>query len=151
MNVADYIVKFLSGKGVDTIFMITGGQAMFLNDAVFREKKIKPIYVAHEQAAGMAAEAYGRGSQKMGVAMGTAGPGAINALNGVVGAYCDSAPMMVISGQSSSFNVSYMRSSKIRQLGLQGIDIEPVVGSITKYFKSVDDPSKILYYLQEAY
>ena len=151
MNVADYIVKFLSDRGVETIFMITGGQAMFLNDAVYRDRKISPIFSHHEQAAGMAAEAYGRTSGKLGVAMVTAGPGAINVLNGVVGAYCDSSPVMVISGMSPSSNVAYMEKNKIRQYGLQGINIKPFAQSVTKYFKSVDDPSKIQYYMEKAY
>ena len=151
MTVADYIVEFLSDRGVDTIFMITGGHAMFLNDAVYRNKKIKPIFTHHEQAAGMAAEAYGRVSGKLGVAMVTAGPGAINVLSGVVGAYADSAPMIVISGQSALSIVSYMQNSKIRQFGLQGVNIEPVSKAFTKYFKTVDDPSKIADYLEEAY
>lgn len=151
MNVADFIVKFLSDRGVDTVFMITGGQAMFLNDAVFRNRKIKAIFTHHEQAAGMAAEAYGRASGKLGVAMVTAGPGAINVLNGVVGAFVDSAPMMVVSGQSALPNVNYMENSKIRQLGLQGIYTKPLAKSYTKYFKTVDDPTKILLYLEEAY
>lgn len=151
MNVADFIVDFLSKTGVGTIFMVAGGQAMFLNDAVFRSKKITPIFTHHEQAAGMAAEAYGRVGGDIGVAMVTAGPGAINVLNGVVGAWTDSAPMMVISGQSALSNVIYMEESKIRQLGLQGIFTEPLARNVTKYFKTVDDPAKILYYLEKAY
>ena len=151
MTVSDFIVKFLADRGVDTIFMVTGGQAMFLNDAVYKTPKIKAIFNHHEQACGMAAEAYGRTSGKLGVAMVTAGPGAINVLNGVVGAFVDSAPMMVISGQSSYPTVSYMKSSKIRQLGLQGINIEPIAKAVTKYFKTVDDPAMVGYYLEEAY
>ena len=81
----------------------------------------------------------------------TAGPGAINVLNGVVGAYVDSAPLMVISGQSSYPTVSYMQGTKIRQFGLQGINIEPIAKTITKYFKTIDDPARLQYYLQEAY
>lgn len=151
MIVADYIVNFLQKKGVDTIFMITGGQAMFLNDAVFRAPKIKPVFNHHEQAAAMAAEAYSRIGNKLGVVMVTAGPGAINALNGVVGAYVDSAALMVISGQSSYATVSYMQETKIRQFGLQGINIAPIAKAVTKYFKTIDDPAKIQYYLEEAY
>lgn len=151
MIVADYIINFLQNKGVDTVFMITGGQAMFLNDAIFRTPKIKPIFNHHEQASGMAAEAYSRISGKLGVAMVTAGPGAINVLNGVIGAYVDSAAMMVISGQSSYATVSYMQETKIRQFGLQGINITPIAKTITKYFKTIDDPAKIKYYLEEAY
>ena len=151
MIVADYIVKFLADHGVDYVFMITGGQAMFLNDAVWRTPKIKPIFNHHEQAAGMAAEAYSRISGKPGAVMVTAGPGTINVLNGVVGAYVDSAPLMIISGQSSYPTVSYMLNTKIRQFGLQGINIAPVAKTLTKYFKTIDDPSLTDYYLQEAY
>lgn len=151
MIVADYIADFLVNKGVDTVFMITGGQAMFLNDAISKTPKIKPIFNHHEQAAGMAAEAYSRASGNLGVAMVTAGPGAINILNGVVGAYVDSAPVMIISGQSSYPTVSYMQETKIRQFGLQGINIEPLAKTITKYFKTIDDPARIQYYLEEAY
>lgn len=151
MNVADFIVKFLEEKGVNTIFMITGGQAMFLNDAVYRCKKITPIFAHHEQAAGMAAEAYGRLNGKIGVAMVTAGPGAINVLNGVVGAWVDSSPMFVISGQSALSTVSYMQKTKIRQFGLQGINIKPIAQAVTKFFVTVDDPAKILFYLEKAF
>lgn len=151
MTVAEYIIKFLSEKGVNTIFMITGGQAMFLNDAVYCNKKIKPVFCHHEQAAGMAAEAFGRVSNKLGVAMVTAGPGVINVLNGVVGAFADSAPLLVISGQSPVFNSEYMKKTKIRQIGLQGINTEPVVKSVTKFFKTIDDPAQVEYILEQAY
>ena len=151
MNVADFIINFLSERGVDTIFMVTGGQAMFLNDAVFRNKKITPIFTHHEQAAGMAAEVFGRVRGNVGVAMVTAGPGALNVLSGVVGAWADSSPMVVISGQSALSNVKYMEETKIRQLGLQGINTGQVVKSVTKYFKTVDDPARILYFLEKAY
>ena len=151
MIVADYIVNFLQKKSVDTIFMITGGQAMFLNDAVFKTPKIKPVFNHHEQAAGMAAEAYSRTGGKLGVAMVTAGPGAINVLNGVVGAYVDSAPVMIISGQSSYATVSYMQETKIRQFGLQGINIAPIAKTVTKYFRTIDDPARVQYYLEDAY
>ncbi|OGK13288.1 hypothetical protein A3A93_02775 [Candidatus Roizmanbacteria bacterium RIFCSPLOWO2_01_FULL_38_12] len=151
MNVSDYIINFLIQKKVDTIFMITGGQAMFLNDAVSRSKKIKYICNHHEQAVGMAAEAYGRISGKLGVALVTAGPASVNVMNGVVGAWVDSSPMLVLSGQSPLTFVQYQQKHKIRQYGIQGINIKPLVGSITKFFVTVDDPSLIKYYIQKAY
>ena len=151
MNVAEYIVDFIAKKGVDTVFMITGGQAMFLNDAIFHSKKITPIFHHHEQAAGMAAEAYGRMSGELGVAMVTAGPAGVNVLNGVVGAYADSSPMLVISGQSSSSNAAYMEKTGIRQYGLQGIHMRPLAESVTKYYVSIDDPSSIRYHMEKAY
>lgn len=151
MRVSDYIIKYLTEKGVNTIFMVAGGQAMFLNDAVYRSHKITPIFTHHEQAAGMAAEAYGRIAGTIGVAMVTAGPGAINVLNGVAGAWTDSAPMFVISGQSALSNVTYMERTNIRQYGLQGIYTKPLATSITKYFVTVDDPTTIAYHLEHAY
>lgn len=151
MNVADFIVKFLADKGVRTIFMITGGQVMFLNDAIYRNKKIRPVFTHHEQAAGMATEAYGRIAGKPAVAMVTAGPGVINVLSGVIGAWVDSSPMIVISGQSALPNVQYMGKTAIRQYGLQGIKTEALAAPFTKYFVTVDNPAKVLYYLARAY
>jgi acetolactate synthase-1/2/3 large subunit len=152
MRVADYVFKFLIEKGVNSAFMISGGQAMWLVDALYKNRDIiKTICTHHEQAAGMAAEAYGRITGKLGVALVTAGPGSVNVINGVVGGWTDSSPMMVISGQSALYSVQYQEQSKIRQFGIQGIYIKPLVEAVLKYFITVDDPSKILYYLQKAY
>ncbi len=151
MNVAQYIISFIEKKHVDTVFMVTGGQAMFLNDAVFSSKKITPIFHHHEQAAAMAAEGYGRIAGTVGVAMVTAGPAGVNALTGVVGAYTDSAPMMVIAGQSSSGNAAYMEKTGIRQYGLQGIHMKPLASSVTKYYVSIDDPLSVAYHLEKAW
>lgn len=151
MRVADYIINFLVKKEVDTIFMVVGGQAMFLNDAIYNSKKIQPIFTHHEQAAAMAAEAYSRIKGKPGVAMVTAGPGGINALNGVVGGWVDSAPMMVISGQSNSPAAKYMEENPIRQHSTQGINIKDYVKAATKYFVTVYEPKNIAYYMEKAY
>lgn len=151
MRVADFIFKFLSDRGVDTLFMVSGGQAMFLVDAVCRNKKFKVICTHHEQSAGMSADAYGRLTGKLGLALVTAGPGAMNITNGVVGGWTDSAPMMVVSGQSGLSYVQYQQDHPVRQFGIQGINIKPLVEKAVKYFITVDDPSKILYYMGKAY
>ena len=151
MTVSDYIFSFLTVRGVTDVFMITGGQAMYLDDAVGRNKKLKPICVHHEQAAGMSADAYGRITGKLSVALVTAGPASINVLNGVVGGWTDSSPMMVISGQSALSYVQYQENTRIRQFGIQGINIRHIVERITKFFVTVDDPSLIQYYMQKAY
>lgn len=151
MNVADFIFKFLTDKGVDKVFMVSGGQAMFLVDAVCKNKRITTVCTHHEQAAGMSADAYARLTGIPAVALVTAGPGSINVLNGVVGAWTDSAPMIVVSGQSALSYVQYQENTGIRQHGIQGINIKSVVENITKYFITVDDPGKILYYMQKAY
>jgi len=151
MIVSDYIFDFLQKKGVEVAFMVSGGQAMFLVDALGRHPDIKTICTHHEQSAGMAADAYARITGKLGVALVTAGPGSVNIVNGLVGGWTDSAPMMVISGQSALSCVNYQAKSGIRQYGIQGIYIQPFVEKATKFFVTVDDPAKIQYYMEKAY
>lgn len=151
MNVSEFMFKFFEEKAIDTVFMLTGGQAMFLNDAVAKNKNFKVICTHHEQTTTMAADAYGRIMNKPSIALVTAGPGAVNAMNGVAGGYTDSAPMIVVSGQAALSFVKYQEQTEIRQYGIQGINIKPLVEKITKYFVTVDDPQKIQYYLEKAY
>jgi acetolactate synthase-1/2/3 large subunit len=151
MTVSDYVFDFLIKKGVCSAFVVTGGQAMYIDDAMARRPEIKPIFTHHEQTCGMSADAYSRITKKLGLAVVTAGPGSINVVNGLVGGWTDSAPMMVISGQSSYACVKYQEESKIRQYGIQGINIRPFVESGTKFFVTVDAPSKIPYYMKKAY
>lgn len=151
MNVSEYIFDYYAKKGIDTAFMVTGGQAMWLNDAVGKNENYEIICTHHEQSVTMSADAYGRMKNKPALAIVTAGPGSVNAMNGVVGGYTDSAPMIVISGQAALSFVQYQEETKIRQFGVQGINIKPLVENVTKYFVTVDDPQKIQYYLDKAY
>ncbi len=151
MNVADFIFKYFGERGVNHVFTITGGHAMFLNDAVAKNKNFTYTCPHHEQSAAMAAEAYSRVANKPGIVMVTAGPGAVNALTGVVGAWVDSSPMIVISGQSNLPIVQYAEKTDIRQFGVQGISIRKIVTPITKYFVTVDDPARIGEYVAEAW
>lgn len=151
MNIADFIFKYFGERGVSEVFTITGGHAMFLNDAVAKNKQFHYTCPHHEQSATMAAEAYSRVANKPAIAMVTAGPGAVNALNGVVGAWVDSSPMIVISGQSNLSIVQYAEKTDIRQFGVQGISIRKMVTPITKYFVTVDDPNRIGEYVAEAW
>ena len=151
MNVSEYIFSFFSEKGIDTAFMVTGGQAMWLNDAVGKNGSYHIICTHHEQSAAMSADAYGRIKNKPALTIVTAGPGSVNAMNGVVGGYTDSSPMIVISGQAALSFVQYQEKTGIRQYGVQGINIRPLVQNVTKYFITIDDPRKIKYYLEKAY
>ncbi len=151
MNVSEYIFNYFFQKGVDTVFMITGGQAMFLDDAVGKHGGYHIICNHHEQACTMAADAYGRIKNKPAIALVTAGPGAVNAINGVVGGYTDSSPMIVISGHTNLAFVKYQSSTKIRQYGVQGINIGPLVENVVKYFVSIDDTHKLEKILDTAY
>jgi acetolactate synthase-1/2/3 large subunit len=150
-RVADYIFDYLAETGTKDVFVITGGGAMFLNDALGRCSKLRYICCHHEQALAMAAEGYARVSGRTGVVSVTTGPGGINALNGVFGAYTDSVPMLVVSGQVkletclASYNLP-----KLRQLGDQEVDIIRMVKGITKYAVLVSDPKTIRYHLERA-
>ncbi len=153
MRVADYIAQHAVDNHVEHVFLVTGGGAMHLNDAFGRNKKLKYVCCHHEQASAMAAEAYARVSQKLAVVNVTTGPGGINALNGVFGAWVDSMPMVVISGQvrrETSLSANGLLG-KLRQLGDQEADIIGMVRGITKYAVTVDDPTMIRYHLDRAY
>ncbi|MGA9529973.1 MAG: thiamine pyrophosphate-binding protein [Terriglobales bacterium] len=152
MKLSDYTAQQLADWGVRHIFMVTGGGAMHLNDSIGHEKRIRYVCNHHEQASAMAAEAYARISGRTGVLNVTTGPGAINALNGVFGAWTDSVPMLVISGQVK--RETCMRSlglTGLRQLGDQEADILAMVENITKYRAFIDDPLSIRFHLERAW
>ena len=90
MRVADFIVARLNHLGVDTAFLVTGGGAMYLNDAIGADSSLQKVYCHHEQGAAIASEAYARVALKPALLNVTTGPGSINALNGVFGAFTDS-------------------------------------------------------------
>ena len=102
MRIADYIIDYIRKKGTDTLFVVAGGGAMFLNDAVIQNKKIKYICNHHEQASAMAAEAYAKMGEKIGAVMVTSGPGSTNAITGLMEAYQNSIPVIFISSRSKS-------------------------------------------------
>ena len=152
MRVSDYISQRLANFGVRHVFMLTGGGSMFLNYAIGTNPKIKTIFNHHEQASAMAAEGYARITGKPGVINVTTGPGSINTLNGVFGAWTDSIPMLIISGQVK--RETYIRSydlPNLRQLGDQEVDIISMVKGITKYAVTVTDPQTIRYHLEKAW
>lgn len=151
MNVSEFIFDFFHQKGIDTAFMVAGGQAMWLNDAIGKNGNYNIICTHHEQSAAMSADAYGRIKNKPAITLVTAGPGSVNAMNGLVGGYTDSSPMIVISGQAALSFVQYQEETKIRQYGVQGINIKPLVENVTKYFITIDDSQKVEYYLEKAY
>lgn len=96
---ADIVVRCLAEEGVEHVFGYPGGAVLYIYDAIFQQDKFQHILVRHEQAAIHAADAYSRSSNKVGVALVTSGPGVTNAVTGLVTAYMDSIPMVVISGQ----------------------------------------------------
>jgi acetolactate synthase-1/2/3 large subunit len=146
MRLADLLVETLIQQyGVSVVFTVTGGGAMYLNDAFgSRPEELKYIAVHHEQTASMAAEAYSGLSGKLGVCQITTGPGGTNSISGCAGAWIDSKPIIFISGQVESFSIS---SQGIRQTGVQEIKITELVVSITKAAVRLNDPYMVLYEL----
>ncbi len=151
MTVSEYIFDFLQKKGVGTVYMVSGSSAMWLTDALCRNDKLKAVCCQHEQAAAMAADGYGRINVIPGAALVTIGPGATNAVTGVAGAYVDSSPMFVISGQANSKILQYQKDTGIRQKGTQSLVLGNIVKDITKYFAEVMDPADIRYHMERAY
>jgi acetolactate synthase-1/2/3 large subunit len=150
MRVADYIAHRLAAAGLTHVFMVTGGGAMHLNDAFGRAPGLSVVCLHHEQACAMAAEAYARLGGQPAVLNVTTGPGGINALNGVFGAYTDSIPMVVVSGQVRRETIAGNFPIGLRQLGDQEVDIVRMVGGITKYAVTVQDPNRIRYEVEKA-
>ena len=143
IRVADYIAQRCVEAGARHCFLVTGGGAMHLNDAFGRHPELTPVCFHHEQAAAMAAEAYFRTSHRLAVLNVTTGPGGVNALNGVYGAYVDSIGMLIISGQVK--RETYLRNypQPLRQLGDQEVDIVSMARPVSKYAVTVQDPAKI--------
>lgn len=151
MKLSDYVFSQLKNWGAQHVFLITGGGAMHLNDSV-GTSGMKYTCTHHEQAAAMAAEGYARINRIPAILNVTTGPGGINALNGVFGAWTDSVPMMVISGQVKRETcMATYGLSDLRQLGDQEVDIIRMVKGITKYSVFVSDPESIAYHLERAW
>lgn len=121
---------------------------MHLVDSLGRNSKLQKICCLHEQAAVIAAEAYSQYTNNLGVALVTTGPGATNAITGVAGAWIDSTPLLVISGQVKRSDM--IGASSVRQMGIQEVNIVPIVKPITKYAVTVMNPRMIKYHLQKA-
>lgn len=151
VRVSDYIAQFFAEHNIKTIFTVVGGGAMYLNDSFGHHPLLRCVYNHHEQASSMAAEAYYRVHNEMAGLCVTSGPGAINALNGVAGAYQDSIPMIVISGQCKSTLTVRKNGLTLRTLGPQEFDIVPALGSFTKYAEMILDASNIRYCLEKAF
>jgi acetolactate synthase-1/2/3 large subunit len=151
IRLADYVARTLADRGVTQIFLVTGGMAMHLNDAIGRCPALTYTCCHHEQACAIAADGYARIAHRPALVHVTGGPGGLNALNGVFGAYTDSLPMLVISGQAKRETcLSTYKLPHLRQLGDQEVEIIPMVRGLTKYAVYIRDPATIRYHLERA-
>jgi len=153
MRLADYVMRFIAQQGVKHVFLVTGGGAMHLNDALARCRELTFVCNHHEQASAIAAENYSKATNNLGVALVTTGPGGTNAITGVVGAWLDSTPTLFISGQVKRTDRMYQPDGThlgLRQKGPQEVDIVSLVKPITKYAVTIEDPQSIRYHLEKA-
>ncbi len=121
---------------------------MHLSDSLGRNGKIKAIGCLHEQSAVIAADGYSQYTGNIGVALVTTGPGGTNAITAIAGAWIDSTPLLVISGQVKRQDL--MKNKKLRQMGVQEVDIVSLIKPITKYALTVEKPREIAYHLEKA-
>ncbi len=149
MRLADYVIKFLESKKINTVFTVSGGGSIFLCDALYKAKKISYIPCHHEQAVSFATESYSRVKNTPGAAIVTTGPGGTNCSTGVACCWIDSVPALFISGQV--FSNQTIGNSGVRQVGVQEFDIINMIESSTKYCVMIKKPEEIKYHLEKAY
>jgi acetolactate synthase-1/2/3 large subunit len=151
-NASERIADWLVDQGLERVFAVTGGGAMFLNHAFAMHPALRCTFMHHEQACAMAAEGYTRISGKPAIVNVTTGPGGINALNGVFGAFTDSIPMIVLSGQVKRETALALNPvNGLRQLGDQEAPIVAMVRPITKAAWTIGSLTELGAVLPRAY
>ena len=140
---AEIVIRCLQEEKVDYVFGYPGGAVLFIYDALFQQEKVRHILVRHEQAAIHAADAYARSTETVGVALVTSGPGATNAVTGIATAYCDSIPMVIISGQ--------VPTAAIGQDAFQEVDTVGITRPCVKHNFLVKDPADIAATIKKAF
>ncbi len=151
IRVVDYIARRVAEYGVTHVFMVTGGGAMFLNDAFGRCSALHCVFQHHEQACAIAAEGYARTRNVPVVVNVTTGPGGLNTLTGILGQWTDSVPVIYISGQVKyETSLASCRETGLRQLGDQEADIISIVKPLTKYAVSLTNSSEVNAALETA-
>ena len=149
-RVADIIMDILVEEHITDCFAVVGGGAMHLDNALALNTDIHKYFNHHEQACAMAAEAYARISGKMAAVCVTSGPGTTNTLTGVMGAYQDSIPLLIISGQVRYATMAVKTGLPLRYRGIQELNIVPIVQTITKYAVMLTEPLSVRRELKKA-
>lgn len=127
---AESLVDALNLLNVEVVFAITGAGNLALLDEIQRSGRIRVYFLHHEQAVVMAAQGYSRVSNRIGVAIVTTGGGTSNAMTGILSAHLDSIPVLVVSGNESSFHCA--DSNATRSWGVQGFDSVRSFANISK-------------------
>lgn len=150
VKVAEWLSQYLVDKGIRYNFTVPGGGAMHLNVAFGHQEGMKCIYVQHEQAAAIAAEGFVRVNNEVPLVCCTTGPGGTNTLTGVLGAWLDSIPMFIISGQVRYGTTARYNKLDVRAMGDQEYDITPCVAHMTKYAEMITNIHMVKYHVDKA-
>jgi acetolactate synthase-1/2/3 large subunit len=137
------VVQALKDQGVEVVFGYPGGAVLPIYDEIFQQNDIKHVLVRHEQGAVHMAEGYARSTGKVGVALVTSGPGATNAVTGLVDALMDSIPIVVLSGQVPTFMIGTD--------GFQEADTVGITRPCTKHNWLVKDTAKLSEVIHQAF
>ena len=150
VKIADWIAQYLVEQGIRYNFTVPGGGAMHLNMSFGHQEGLKNVFVQHEQSAAIAAEGFFRATNELPMVCCTTGPGGTNTLTGVLGAWLDSIPMLIISGQIRYATTARAAGIPVRAMGDQEYDITPMVSHMTKYAEMIIDPKTVKYHIQKA-
>lgn len=151
MNVSEYIVKFLEDKGINRVFGVVGGAALWFCKALSESSTIKTVFTNHEQAATMAADGWARVSGKPGIVFTINGPGMTNTVTGIAQAWVDSSPVILITGNSNLKSVQFERKLNMRQYGTQDIRTDLLMKPITKKTFLLEDAADVKECMEQAY
>ncbi|WP_418610774.1 biosynthetic-type acetolactate synthase large subunit [Gluconobacter cerinus] len=143
LNGAEVLLRVLDEQGVEIVFGYPGGAVLPIYDALFKQDRIRHILVRHEQAAVHAAEAYARSTGKVGVVLVTSGPGATNAVTGLVDALMDSIPLVCLTGQ--------VPTKLIGNDAFQEADTTGITRPATKHNYLVRTPGALAQTVREAF
>ena len=149
-KLSDHVIGLLQSLGVETVFCVAGGPTAHLMESV-RISGLECVHLYHEQACAMAADAYARIKKKPALVLVTNGPGSSNTLTGVLAAYQDSIPMIVISGQVPRRQTIARSGRLLRQYGVQEAEIIGIVKNMTKYAVQVTEPAVIDFEMRKAF
>ncbi len=150
MTISDWLAGYLVKKDITHTFLVPGGGVMCFDEAIGHQEGMKCVFVHHEQTAAIAAEGYQRISNRLPLVLVTTGPGGTNTLTGVVGAWLDSIPMFIISGQVRYAVTARASGLPVRSIGDQEFDITKTVASMTKYAVMVTDAKMMKYHVDKA-
>ncbi|MGB9495744.1 MAG: thiamine pyrophosphate-binding protein [Azonexus sp.] len=148
ITVAALIVRFMERLGISHIYGMPGSHILPVYDQLY-DSSIRSVLVKHEQGAAFMAGGHARASSRISACITTAGPGATNLVTGIANAYADKLPILVVTGETSTF--IFGKGGLQESSGEGGsIDQAALFGSITRYHRIVERTDYLLQVLRQA-